>query len=61
MVENGEQCINQALYSYRGHFLTMDKDSGELVVDGPPTQQATDVLKNVIQASQTSSTGGALL
>ena len=53
VVENAGQRINQALQSYRGHLLKVDKDSGELMVDGPSTQQATDVLKNVIQASQT--------
>ena len=57
VVENAGQRINQALQSYRGHLLKVDKDSGELMVDGPSTQQATDVLKNVIQAGQTQIVG----
>ena len=44
VVENAGQRINQARHSYRGRLLKVDKDSGELMVDGPSTQQATDVL-----------------
>ncbi|GAV08439.1 hypothetical protein RvY_18126 [Ramazzottius varieornatus] len=60
VVENAGQRIRQALHSYRGHLLKVDKDSGQLMVDGPSTQQATDVLKHVIQASQTQIEGAVL-
>ena len=60
VAENAGQRVDQALHSYRGRLLKVDKDSGALIVDGPSKQQATDVLKNVIQASQTQIEGAVV-
>lgn len=52
VVENSGQRIIDAIQSYRSHFIKIDKESGQIMVDPESSQEATDAVKNIIHAAK---------
>ncbi|OQV22921.1 hypothetical protein BV898_03347 [Hypsibius exemplaris] len=52
VVENSGQRIIDAIQSYRSHFIAIDKDTGNVMVDPESSQEATEAVKHIITAAK---------
>lgn len=52
VVENSGQRIVDAIQSYRSHFIKIEKETGHVMVDPESSQEATDAVKNIINAAK---------
>jgi hypothetical protein len=50
-VSTGQRIID-AIPSYRSHFITIDKDTGNIMVDPESSQEATEAVKHIISAAK---------